>query len=61
MQECFNFGQSQWLAEDLSTQWGGVRSDPQKGDNIVILGTLNPEKLIVWWFSPSNPTSTDPR
>ena len=35
MQECYkkstNFGQSQWLIKDLSTQRGGVRSDSQKG------------------------------
>ena len=36
MQERFkkstNFGQSQWLIEDLSVQQGGVKSDPQKRD-----------------------------
>ena len=40
MQELFkkstNFDQSQWLHGDLSTQRGGVRSDPQKGDNAFI-------------------------
>ena len=42
MQEHFkkntNFGQSQWLEMDQSAQWGGVRSDPQKGggDNTYI-------------------------
>ena len=37
MQEYFqksnNFGQSPWLIGDLPAQRGGVRSDPQKGDN----------------------------
>ena len=41
MQERFkkrtNFGQSQWLIEDLSAQQGGVYSDPQKGDDTFTL------------------------
>ena len=53
MQECFNFGQSQWQAEDFSAQWGGVRSDPQKGDNIFILGISPPKG---WLCGDSHPT-----
>jgi hypothetical protein len=31
-----NFGESQWLIVELSAQGGGVRSDPQKGNNTFI-------------------------
>ena len=40
IQECYkestNFDQSIWLIKDLSVERGGLRNDPQKGDNTFI-------------------------